>query len=1037
MKDDLFQAVKVFCARQGEASPKKVAAKFGLTQKQATDLCHRVREAGGRIDCHLVPASRKFQSEMDFENFIIGKLVRNGFVERKFRKNDDPNWRREYAMDTGLLMSFLEDSQPETMARLKKVFKAKYRETITAYINKEIMKKGGGLLSVLKHGVEIANEDVQLLYRKPEHPKVVEQARLYAKNVFSVAKEVWASDKERIDLVVFVNGLAIMSFELKCNTSNQGYVDAVNQYKTKRDPKTRLFNSPGGCLVNFAMDLDQVYMATRLEGKNTSFLPFNRGCGVGVDAGAGNSPVPGKYAVHYMWDEVLTRDRIVELVMKYMFVDREGKTVFPRYHQLDCVSKLLESVRELGTTQNYLIEHSAGSGKTNSIAWLAHRLASLHNEDGEAVDDNVIIVTDRVVVDRQLQSAIKGIEHKDGLIKVLDDDSTSADLAKAINGNTKIIATTIQKFPYIVDAVDSMKDKHFAVIIDEAHSSTSGKDMIAVTKVLGLGADIPEDADTDDIVRAILRKHGKQKNVAMFAFTATPKPETLQLFGTLDENGHKAPFHVYSMKQAIEEGFILDVLQSFVGYRTHFEIVKKIEDDPMFKEKKAKSKIVRFAMLHDLNVRDRTEIICDHFHGKVKGLLDDGAKAMVVCGSRREAYKYRMEIEKYLRERGWWGECKALVAFSGSLKVDGKDRTEASVNGFGEKKLPDEFKKRENRILVVANKYQTGFDQPNLCAMYVLKGLSGIAAVQTLSRLNRICKPYDKKTFILDFANTSEEIEKAFRPYYTTTILGDTVSPQKLYAKLVEIMGYGIVDLDDVESVWKLLARRQTPETRQAITAYLDQAKVRYGKKLDVFEQQEFRGVLGSFCKWYEFIIQASHLEDVDLYKKYRFFDLLKVHLNDGIVVEVMDLRGKIDAKDFVQEKVEDIDRAKITPKPIVNISDGGKKGKEEDLETRLSRIIEDINNRFGLNVPQVPAIKSIEQIQAAMLASKKLGRAAKANTFAAFKIPYMAVGEEAIIESYEQNQGFFNLLLKNKDIAEQILSAIAKGVYEKLKGEK
>lgn len=977
----------------------------------------------------------KFQDEMDFEKFIVKKLVEGGYLERDFTKEN--GWHREYAIDEEILFKFLEDSQPEVMAKLKKVFKAKYRETILRYINNETMKVGGdGLLGVLKNGIEIANETLYLLYRKPEHPKVKRQTELYNKNILSVAKEVWASDKERIDLVLFVNGLAVVAIELKCNTSGQGYLDAVNQFKTERNPKTRLFASPGGVLVNFAMDLDQVYMTTKLDGKKTSFLPFNRGKGKGIHAGAGNSPVPGKYSVHYMWDEMLTKDRLVEIITKYMFVDKEGRTIFPRFHQIDAVSKLLEDVREFGTTRNYLIMHSAGSGKTNTIAWLAHRLAALHNEDGESVDDNVIIVTDRVVVDRQLQDAVTQIDHKAGLIKVLDDESTSADLAKALNGNTKIIATTIQKFPHILDAVKDLSDKHFAVIIDEAHSSTSGKDMMAVTKVLGLKVKLEDDADTETIIRSILARHGKQKNVAMFAFTATPKPETLQLFGTLNEDGKMAPFHVYSMKQAIEEGFILDVLQSFMGYKTHFEIVKMAKDDPTVKENKAKAKIVRFAMEHELNIEQRAEIICDHFYSKVRGELGGEAKAMVVCSSRPEALKYRFAIEKYLRAHGWWDECKAIVAFSGTLKHQGKEVTEATINGFGEKKLPKEFKKKENKILVVANKYQTGFDEKLLSAMYVLKGLSGIAAVQTLSRLNRICKPYNKRTFILDFVNTSEEIAKAFEPYYTTTILSETVSHGKLIAKLREIMGYNIIDEDDVDSVAKLLLKKQTDQTKEDITSYLSQAKSRATSKLSEKEQGVFRGLLGTFCKWYEFVVQASQLKDEGLYKKYCFFDLLHDHMNEGRVVQVIDLRGKIDAKNFEQELIEDKGKTDIVAKPEVSLPGVKETPTVEDLETQLSRVIEEVNTRYAMNFPVKGSAKVMESLVETFLSSKKLAKAAKANDLNAFKIPFMKESEATMLESYEQHQQFFDFLLKNKDAASSILEIIAENVYNELKSK-
>lgn len=1010
----------------------------------------------------------KYQDEKDFQRQILTHLVeKNGFalsVCPKEPEKSGAGWRREFAIDSDKLFEFLESSQPEALANLKKIFKGRWRETILQTINRAIVSKDSSLLSVLKNGVEIQNEKLYLMYRKPEHPKVKLQAELYAKNIFSVAEEVWASDKERIDLVIFVNGIAIVSMELKCNTNGQSYQNAINQYRTERNPKTRLFMYPAGCLVNFAMDLDEVYMTTRLNGEKTVFLPFNRGRGKGVDAGKGNDPIRGKKAVSYMWEDILTKETLTELVMKFMFFERKDEEdendkkvtketlIFPRYHQLDCVRKLLADVKENGTLQNYLIEHSAGSGKTNTIAWLAHRLASLHDDEGTAIDDNVIIVTDRVVVDRQLQSAVMAIDHKSGLIKVLDEKCTSDDLAKAINGKTKIIATTIQKFPYILDKMKSMEGRHFAVIIDEAHSSTSGKDMIAVTKALGLGVKVDEEASGDEVVEAILAKHGKQKNVSMFAFTATPKAETLQLFGTVDETGRKGPFHLYSMKQAIEEKFILDVLQNFVGYKTYFEIVKKVESDPYFKQRKAAAKMVRYAMQHPENIRQRSEVIVEHFITKVADGLNGQAKAMVVTSGRKEALAYYNEIKKQLAEQGQSEEIGVFVAFSGSMKVDGVERTESFFNGIAEEKLAKEFKKPKNRILVVANKYQTGFDEKKLSAMYVIKGLSGIAAVQTLSRLNRICgKPEDKKTYILDFVNSSDDIVKAFEPYYTTTVLASTVTPQKLYRKLEEIERVGIIDDDEVCEVCRLLEKcgydhKPSNAVKDEITSILDEAKKRFEKLEEGREQGNFIVALGTFVKWYEFIIQSSHLNDVNLYRKYRYIDLLRAHLNTGRVVDVINLKDKIAARNFSQEVKEVVTKKPIDPKPEIELagtdsSDNRGEGDEELLE-RLSEIIREVNSRFGKNVDAVPNSKaqpnarSILQVRDMLLLSPTLQAAAKANTLKNFAIPFMKEGEDALAESYEQNRDFFELLLKNKDAAREVLEVIMVNAYNLLRAK-
>ena len=555
-------------------------------------------------------------SEKEYQKFLIERLEKdNDFVVRKAT-----NFDRYYAVDREMLFKFLNDTQPDTMDYLRKIYKDDLEETIVSFINAETTKTRGSLIEVLKHGIELSNQKIELMYTKPATTFNPELTKKYGQNIFSVMEEVWASDKERIDVVIFLNGLAIMAFELKCNAAGQSYQDAIYQFRTDRNPKTRLFRFKAGTLVNFAMDLEEVYMTTKLDGQATFFLPFNMGNGNGVTAGAGNPVFEDKYSVSYMWEDILTKDTILDLISKFIFVEvkekvdeengkvkRSENLIFPRYHQLDVIRKILADVRENGTAQNYLIQHSAGSGKTNSIAWLAHRLTSLHDAHNKIIFDNVVIVTDRVVVDRQLQKAIMGMEHKAGLIRVMDDKCVSADLAIALNGNTKIIATTIQKFPYIVDSVANLKNKRFAVIIDEAHSSTAGKDMAAITMTLGSGEDT--EADVEDMISSEIKRNGKQANVSMFAFTATPKPTTLQLFGRLNTKGQKEAFHVYSMKQAIEEGFILDVLQNYTEYSTFYKINKEIEEDPRCKTNEAKRQIARFIELHDTNIAQRVEVL--------------------------------------------------------------------------------------------------------------------------------------------------------------------------------------------------------------------------------------------------------------------------------------------------------------------------------------------------------------------------------------------------------------------------------------------
>lgn len=986
-------------------------------------------------------------SEKEYQRYIIERLVgEHGYVERKNFCFD-----AKFAMDREMLFKFLDGTQPETMALLRKVFRDKTEDTVVAAINTELTKSRGSLIDALKHGVEIANNKLYLFFRKPASGLNRELVALYEQNIFSVMEEVWATDDERVDLVVFVNGLALMSFELKCNFAGQSYQDAILQYREARDPNARLFRFKAGCLVNFAMDLNEVYMTTRLAGKGTYFLPFNMGKGSGVETGKGNPVFEDKYSVSYMWEDILSKDTLTELITRFVFIERHperdevtGKerekenVIFPRYHQLDVIRKLLADVRVNHTTQNYLIQHSAGSGKTNSIAWLAHRLASFHDDNDNVVFDNVVIVTDRVVVDRQLQAAILGMEHKAGLIRVMDEKCSSADLAAALKGNTKIIATTIQKFPYIVGAVRGLKNKKFAVIIDEAHSSTAGKDMAAVSLTLGVGeVEIDEEAapDVEDIIADEISRHGKQANVSAFAFTATPKPTTLELFGKMNAKGQKEAFHLYSMKQAIEEGFILDVLQNFTEYKTYYQINKEIADDPRCKTAEAKRQIARFVELHETNIAQRIEVIIEHFRTTVMKELGGRAKAMVVTKSRASAVKYHRAFQEYIAKKGY-SDIKSLVAFSGKVRLDGETEefTESSINGFPESRLPREFDSDEYKVLLVANKYQTGFDQPKLCAMYILKKLRGVNAVQTLSRLNRICPPFDKKTFVLDFVNTYDEIVSAFRPYYTTTLLANSVTPSAVYDLEARLDGYFVLDPADVEAAANILCRPPIDsKAKQKLNFYFGRVKKRMDD-YDNFKQIEIASVMRHFVRFYQFLIQVSCFEDVELHKKFVFVSYLLSYLDISMPGGGFDLDGKIKAVNFVQKKEAEHGKEKMSSQPVVNLPTASAIVLPEDKQERLSVIIAEINSRTGKSYDNDVAIKAMLQIRDLMLKSDKLRTSAKNNTEKDFEFAYFDGIDDALIEGLSQNQDFFSLLLNNDEIKKEVLGIFASEIYKSLR---
>lgn len=981
-------------------------------------------------------------SEKQYQRYILDRLKENGYKETKAIHFD-----RYYAVDRYELIAFLEDTQPEKIDNLRKIYKKDTEDVIVAAINTVETSSRGSRLQTLKKGVDVSNIHLDLMYTKPATSYNKELNALYEKNIFSCSEEVWASDEERIDIVIYLNGLAIMTFELKANTAGQSYQDAIYQYRMERNPKSRLFRFKAGSLVNFAMDLEQVYMTTKLEGPSTFFLPFNMGNGEGIQAGAGNPVIEDEYSVHYMWDNILKKDSVLEIISKFMFIEVKekkdeitGKTkiketvIFPRYHQLDVVRKILDDVYVNKSSQNYLLQHSAGSGKTNEIAWLSYRLSTLHDSNNKIIFDNVVICTDRVVVDRQLQKAVMSLDHKSGFIKVMDEKCTSADLGEALQGNTKIVVTTIQKFPYIVGTVSNMKQKHFAVIIDEAHSSTAGKNMAALSKVLTEGND-SEPKDMEDIIAEELARNGKQPNISMFAFTATPKPTTLQLFGRQNTKGQKEAFHIYSMKQAIEEGFILDVLQNYITYKTYYQLNKAIQEDPRVKTNEAKRQIARFVELHETNITQRIEVIIEHFRTTVMQELGGQAKAMVITDSRQSAVKYRQAFEDYITRKGY-SDIHALVSFSGKVTIDDKEYTESGMNGFPEKNLPDEFDKDAYQVLLVADKYQTGFDQKKLCAMYILKSLHGVATVQTLSRLNRICPPYEKQTFVLDFANDYKDIEKDFSKYYTTTLLSNTISPDTIYDIEAKLDGYYVLDPDDIDKFNAFLYKEKIDsKIKKKMEFLLQKAKktIESGRTTD--EQQEIITTIKHFIRCYEFLIQASCFEDIELHKKYNFCSYLQSYLKVRHPGGGFDLTGKIKANNFVQKQVEEHKKSKIKSDPIVKLPMADQIVLPPQKEERLSQIINEINSRTGKEYDNDVAVKAMLQIRDIMMKSDELKESARNNSEKDFEFAYFDNVDDALIEGLNQNQDFFSMLLQNDEIKKQVLGIFAEEIYHSLRG--
>lgn len=982
-------------------------------------------------------------SEKEYQHFIMDRLSQdNGYIVRKAISYD-----RLFAMDRELLFQFLNDTQPDEMTALRKIYKADLEDTLVSFINSEVTKARGSLLDVLKHGIEISNMKLELMYTKPATTFNRELLAKYEKNIFSVMEEVWASDDERVDLVIFLNGIAIMSFELKCNAAGQSYQDAIYQYRVDRDPNTRLFRFKAGCLVNFAMDLEQVYMTTKLAGNSTFFLPFNTGNGEGVNAGAGNPTFEDKYSVSYMWEDILKKDTVLDLISKFIFIETKeskdeltGKTkksenvIFPRYHQLDVIRKLLADVRENGSTQNYLIQHSAGSGKTNSIAWLAHRLTSLHDADNKIIFDNVVIVTDRVVVDRQLQKAIMGMEHKAGLIRVMDDKCNSADLAIALNGNTKIIATTIQKFPYIVDSVAGLKGKRFAVIIDEAHSSTAGKDMAAVTMSLGSGEQ--ENGDVEDMITDEIRRNGKQANVSMFAFTATPKPTTIQLFGRLNTKGQREAFHIYSMKQAIEEGFILDVLQNYMTYDTCFKIVKTSEDNPNVPASRAAKVIRKYQELHPYNISQKAQIIVETFRETTRNKIGGRGKMMVITSSRLAAVRYYHEVKRYIEEQKY-NDVQVLVAFSGAVQDGDTEYTEPKLNvradgtHIAETQTKAEFHDHFN-VLIVAEKYQTGFDEPLLHTMIVDKKLKGVKAVQTLSRLNRTCTG-KVDTFVLDFVNKKEDILEAFQPFYQETSLSQEVNADLIYQTQKELRGFAVYNDADIEAFAKeyFSTGRQDARAMGRMTSVLKPVADRYNQKTPN-ERYQFRRQVRNLIKWYGYISQILRMFDKELHKEYVFCCYL-INLLPAETTDMVDLEGKLKLEYY---KLQKTFAGSIELEQVKGVYEPAKQKGAMGLDTKspLDEIIAKINEKYKGEFTEGDKVL-LTALRSRLMADKKLTKMAQTSDPQIFveSIFPKAFGAAAQ-DSYLESQDTYTSLFEDQHKYNAIMSALADVVYREMR---
>ncbi len=948
-----------------------------------------------------------------------------------YRKRCPEDYDRALCLLPRDVVDFVLATQPREWKRLEQHHGAVVREQFLKRLAAEVDRRGA--LDVLRNGLKDSGCKFHLAYFRPASGLNEETRRLHAANLFSIVRQLRysAKDEKSLDLVVFLNGIPIFTAELKNPLTGQDVEDAIRQYKTDRDPREPLL-AYGRCLAHFAVDPDLVYVTTHLAGARTRFLPFNQG----KFGGAGNPPIPPTrrgYATAYLWEETWARDSVLDLVRQFIHEveeeDEKGKKtgrrflIFPRYQQLDCVRRLVADARSRGTGQRYLIQHSAGSGKSFTIAWLAHQLSTLHDASDRRVFDSIVVVTDRRVLDRQLQTTMRQFEQTLGVVENID--TTSRQLKEALESGKTIIVSTLQKFPVIAMQIGELPGKRFAVIVDEAHSSQSGESTKSLKAVLAsasleaaeseeAGAATPEE-ELEKAVLIEMERRGRLPNLSTFAFTATPKAKTLELFGVKRADGKFGPFHLYSMRQAIEEGFILDVLQNYTTYKAYWRLLKKVENDPRYDKKKAEYLLKSFVELHPHAIGEKVKICVEHFAAQAQNEIGGKAKAMIVTRSRLHAVRYRLAVDRYLAERGY--PFKTLVAFSGTVQDGGQAYTEANMNGFPEAQTAKTFERSEYRFLIVANKFQTGFDQPLLHTMYVDKKLGGVNAVQTLSRLNRT-HPEKKGTLVLDFANEADEIKAAFEPYYETTLLSEATDPNLLYELQTRLAAFPVYTETDVNAFAKVYFDPKATQDR--LYAALAPLVERFRQMSDA-ERADFRGQLTDYVRLYAFLAQVLTFADTDLEKLYVFTRHLRRLLPPDREALPREVQQNIDMESY---RIQQTGSGKIAleRKPGVLEPAGTKGGHDaapEELET-LSRIIADLNERFGLNLGPEHRV-TLGQMMEKLDEDAALDAAARVNTRENVRLTFDQKVEHVIQEIVESNFELYKRITDDRAFGEAV----------------
>ena len=968
---------------------------------------------------------------------------------------------------TDTLIQFIKATQPREWARFENTCGSDpVRKFATAFNN---ACDADGLLSVLRHGFKHRGITFRVCYFKPESHLNKTANDLYEQNICNCVRQ-WhysADNNKSVDMVLVLNGIPVVALELKNQYTGQTVDNAKTQWMYDRDPREICFQFNKRILAYYCVDHTEVWMATKLDRGDTYFLPFNQGSnGPGRDGGAGNPANPSGYPTAYLWEDILQKDSLLDIIQKFIHlqitedkkvmpdgtekITKKQVLIFPRFHQLDVVRKLIADVRENGAGKNYLVQHSAGSGKSNSIAWTAYRLASLHNDDNKPIFNSVIIVTDRTVLDRQLQDTVSSLDHTLGTVETIGEGKTSKDLRDAINDGCRIIVTTLQKFPVIYEEVDDTKGKNFAIIVDEAHSSQTGSSATKLKTALADTEDAlreyaeiegkaEDEIDKQDKLVQEMIAHGKHKNLSFFAFTATPKSETLEMFGTEYDDGSFHPFHVYSMRQAIEEGFIMDVLQNYMTYSTCFKIAKTIPDNPDVPASRAAKAIKRFEELHPYNIAQKAQIIVETFVSTTSKAIGGKGKMMVVTSSRLAAVRYYHEIKRYIEKNGYGNYIDVLVAFSGAVKDGENEYTEPRLNvrkdgsQISEDQTKAEFHDNFN-VLVVAEKYQTGFDEPLLHSMIVDKKLKGVKCVQTLSRLNRICAG-KTDTYILDFVNTAAEIQDAFQPFYQETMLSQEVNVDLIYKTQKELRNYNIYSDSDIEvfSAIYFAKGKQDEKMMGKMTSALKPVADKYNKMASD-DKYQFRRLIRSFIKWYGYISQICRTFDKDLHKEYVFCSYL-FRLIPNVSTEMMDIEGALKLEFYKLQKTFEGD---ITLKEKPGVYDpASAKGKAvPEQKEPLEEIIKKINELFNGNFTDADRVL-LYALHDKLKVDKKLKKIAKSSDHQVFSQSIFPKSFDAAAQdSYIEQTEAFTSMFENKSKYMAIMTALADALYKEFNEE-